>query len=146
VTTDRTDTPGEDLGNLKFSPMGLLRCTRSRLAVTPMYCVVTGLDDEHLTLLPLNRVGASKTRISGFTEWASREMPAVSIGWDWLLTGSAGRVRLERLEQVRSNLMLVDSIGHELGFDATSVELGGWLESFQWQQTVAEHLSKNHAG
>lgn len=76
--------------------------------------------------------------ITGYTEWLSDSAPAVSVGWDWSLGGS---VQLNALPiSIRTNLLLVDASGRELGFSGTTHALFEWLSTWDWQSVVLSHV------
>ena len=59
--------------------------------------------------------GAQLSEILGYTEWVSTETPAITIGWDWRLSASKGAASCLRFGEVRSNVMLMDDQGRDLG-------------------------------
>jgi Domain of unknown function (DUF4902) len=82
------------------------------------------------------------TAISGYTEWGSDTVPAVSLGWDWLVD-SSGMLTLRR-HSIRTNVMLVDAQGVDRGHQMTVASLVTMLSSgdpWPWQQPVLSALA-----
>jgi len=75
-------------------------------------------------------------RAAGFSEWTSDSTPAVSIGWAWFIDQASDRMLLAP-EDVRSNLMLIDLHGYDLGPRMTATLLFAWLSGFDWQSEVS---------
>jgi len=81
--------------------------------------------------------------ISGFTEWASSGAPGVSIGWDWRL--DAAQVSFVRVGLPRSNLLLVDDLGHDYAWDRNLEVLATVVDAMPWsrrtQRAVTTRMS-----
>lgn len=75
-------------------------------------------------------------RLAGFTEWASVSTPAVSLAWGWYVA-SRSRAVLLAPDGVRSNVMLIDAQGYDLGPKRTSELLHAWLHGLPWRSDVA---------
>jgi hypothetical protein len=78
-------------------------------------------------------------RSAGFSEWKSDTSPAVSIGWGWFIHSRSDRMFLAP-EEVRSNVMLIDALGYDLGPLKTSNLFCAWLNDFEWQHAVSDAL------
>ncbi len=110
----------------QLSEDGYIRLQRSKLGEIQVAHLFSALDQD----APLvTGEGAVQTEITGYTEWASRTKPAISIGWDWSLQMHCGRPQCVRYGDARSNLMLTDSYGYDLGMRGTSDALGQWVDS-----------------
>lgn len=83
-------------------------------------------------------------RLAGFTEWTSVSTPAVSLAWGWYVA-SRSRAVLLAPDGVRSNLMLIDARGYDLGPKRTSELLHAWLHSLPWRSDVAVAIRNGHA-
>lgn len=59
--------------------------------------------------------------------------PRLSIGWDWLAESS---YLVMVTGSVRTNLMLTDEQGQDLGQAATVTEVERWLKRWGWQRPV----------
>ncbi len=86
-----------------------------------------------------HRCGEALDELYGHTEWAGRDDPRVSIGWDWQACWTAGQLRWMAGE-VRTNLMLVDERGDDLGVGATQRLLQLHLAHLNWPPAVASAL------
>jgi len=75
-------------------------------------------------------------RYAGFSEWKSEADPAISLGWGWFIHTDSDRMLLAP-DGVRSNVMLIDMHGYDLGPQKTSSLFGAWLNAFDWQPAVA---------
>jgi Domain of unknown function (DUF4902) len=110
----------------KFSADGYIRLRPSDLCEIHVAHLFSALDQD----APLvTGEGAVQTEITGYTEWASKTKPAISIGWDWALQMHGGRPQCVRYGDPRSNLMLTDIYGYDLGTHSTSEALGQWVDS-----------------
>jgi Domain of unknown function (DUF4902) len=83
-------------------------------------------------------IAASGTRLSGFTEWVSIEAPVVSIGWDWVVSPEIGMTLVP--DSIRTNVMLVDSLGSDRGVGACSAAITRLLHTLRWQDAVLTDL------
>jgi len=72
-----------------------------------MTCLYFGMDDDRSVTSGL---GASATSITGFTEWISHGIPAITIGWDWELAGTDGKPCLLQTGIPRRSIMFVDQL------------------------------------
>lgn len=127
-----------------LSSDGYLRLTLPAFRTMALMHVMSELELEgkHASAGP---AGASLASIIGYTEWASRSRPAMSLGWDWRLDTSTGRPRYERIGEVRSNIMLLDSQERDLGGVATETLLCIAVDSLAWQQTVGHYITDRYA-
>lgn len=90
-------------------------------------------DTDFLDELVTQTVAAS---IAGFSEWRSVSAPVVSFGFGWFVHTESKRLTLAP-EGVRSNTMMIDAIGYDLGPARTSHLLWIWLCGFEWQSSVS---------
>lgn len=72
---------------------------------------------------------------AGFSECRSNTTPAVSLGWGWYVHSQTSRLLLAP-DAVRSNVMLIDKYGYDLGYVVTSGMLNAWFALFDWQSWV----------
>lgn len=121
------------LGNnmLALSNDGYIRMTLLQLQGIPLQHLLSGLDED------------CSATIAGYTEWLSEGQPAITLGWDWCMVGHA---KLQRVDEPRSNLMLVDEAGCDLGYDATLVLLGKFVDGMEWQKTTLSALEERYSG
>ena len=78
--------------------------------------------------------GAWVSAITGYTEWVSRSLPRITMGWDWEMVVVGGAATLRRLSAPRTNLLLVPPDGSDL-------VLGARVDAFDWQSTTLRHLT-----
>jgi Domain of unknown function (DUF4902) len=84
---------------------------------------------------------AIPSRIAGFSECRSDTTPAISLGWGWYVHNAANCLMLAP-EPVRSNVMLVDKYGYDLGNVATAGVLSAWFALFDWQVWLADLIGE----
>jgi hypothetical protein len=135
---------GDNHAPLMVSPDGYVRLTMAALRAMPLSHLLSELDAD-ANLPPSTASGACLASIIGYTEWASRTTPALSLGWDWRIATASGRARYEREGEVRSNAMLVDSRGRDLGGLATAVLLCAAVDVLEWEQAVDNYINNRYA-
>jgi hypothetical protein len=129
---------------LAVSADGYVRLTVTALRAIALTHVLSELDaDIHLP--PSTASGACLASIAGYTEWASQTTPALSLGWDWRIATTGGRVRYQREGEVRSNVMLLDARRRDLGALATGMLLCVAVDSLGWEQAVDNYISNRYA-
>jgi len=79
-------------------------------------------------------------RTAGFSEWVSETNPSISIGWGWFVHSDSERMLLAP-DAVRSNVMLIDMQGYDLGAQKTANLFSSWLNAFEWQSAVCLALN-----
>lgn len=126
------------------APDGYLRVAGEQLLQVQLQHLLSGLDEDAPEHAPRG-LGATSATLSGFTEWVDDRLPTLSVGWDWRAGSLRGAMRYRRIGPPRSNLMLVDARGRDLGFDFTAFQVGLWLDQRRWQAVVAGFLSKMYA-
>lgn len=100
--------------------------------------LISGVDEDRPAT---SGAGANSFAIVGYTEWLSRTVPSVTIGWDWQLTGAQGEARLIQTGTPGRNLMFVDHLGQDFGPEQTAVMLADWLSTFNWQTETLGAIS-----
>ena len=125
---------------LTISEDGYIRLTSRQFASLSLSHLLTAPDlpggDDALA-------DATATRITGYTEWVSVATPSVTVGWDWEMVGTGGSVWLRRLNAPRSNVMLVDDAGKDLGPAQSARLLGELVDARDWQQGALDELGKS---
>ncbi len=76
--------------------------------------------------------GASASVLCGCSEWVTESDPPITAGWDWTVTPS-GDVLLNR-HSVRTNLMLIDESGNDLGHVVSIAAVVRRIEQLPWQR------------
>ena len=135
---------GGNRAPLTVSSDGYVRVTAMALRAVPLAHLLSELDAD-LDLPPSTASGACLASIAGYTEWASHTTPALSLGWDWRIATSGGRVRYERQGEVRSNIMLVNARRQDLGELATLAVLGVAVDDLEWERAVDNYISNRYA-
>ncbi|SFH02438.1 protein of unknown function [Duganella sp. CF458] len=109
---------------LKTSTDGYIRLSLSELETIPLHLLVAGKYDE----------------VSGFTEFASEGLPAISIGWDWEWRIMGGKLRPVRVGEPLCNLLLLDASGC-LGAAGTAQELARFVDNIEWIAPTLGYLA-----
>jgi hypothetical protein len=105
---------------------------------TGMAHLFSGIDEDRPSA---GGAGANFSAITGYTEWISNSAPAITVGWDWKLTGVQGTACFIHTGVPGSNLMFLDQHGHDLGSAQTRQLLVVWLGDFNWQPETLKALS-----
>lgn len=116
-----------------LSPDGYIRMPLAGLNRLTFIHLYSDSDAEFLDELRAQTVPA---RSAGFSEWKSESQPSVSLGWGWFIHSPSERLMLAP-DGVRSNVMLIDSHGYDLGPMKTSSLFCTWLATFNWQGDVS---------
>ena len=80
------------------------------------------------------RDSAIDARLAGYTEWhrpASAGVAYVTIGWDWYLERATGAFVIAGGD-VRSNVMVTDATGADIGMVRTAAALAARLACIDW--------------
>lgn len=125
-------------GVLTLSPDGYIRLPLTSLNKLSFIHLFSGRDDAFLAELKAQTVPA---RLAGFSEWKSDTNPAVSLGWGWFIHDESDLMMLAP-DSVRSNVMLLDAWGGDLGAMRTSELFCSWLNVFPWQDVVNMALGR----
>jgi hypothetical protein len=123
---------------ITLSRDGYLRLTFESFRQVKIVHLFSGTDADRPSAMGS---GASSHPITGYTEWVSHGTPAISIGWDWELTGAQGKAQLIQTGKPASNLMFVDQYGHDLGSEQTKLLTAAWLNTFTWQTETLRAVS-----
>lgn len=120
-----------------MSPDGYIRLPLASLNMLSFVHLFSQPDDDFLNELREQTVPAG---LAGFSEWKSDSEPAVSLGWSWFVHSGSERLLLAP-DGVRSNVMMIDACGYDLGTAKTSGLFYVWLNVFDWQAEVAASLA-----
>ncbi|MGH8809928.1 MAG: DUF4902 domain-containing protein, partial [Noviherbaspirillum sp.] len=115
-----------------ISPDGYIRLRLADLNALHFVHLFSESDTDFLEELVAQTVPA---RSAGFSEWRTNTNPAISLGWGWFIHEQSERILLAP-DAVRSNVMLIDFLGYDLGPLKTSSLFCSWLSVFEWQKTV----------
>jgi hypothetical protein len=119
-----------------LSPDGYIRLPLASLDRLPLVHLFSESDTDFLEELQAQTVPA---KTAGFSEWRSATEPAVSLGWGWFVHNDSDRIMVAP-DGVRSNVMLIDRHGYDLGQMRTSNLFSTWLNAFEWQAVVSMAL------
>ncbi len=76
---------------------------------------------------------------TGYTEWSAAYTRALTFGWDWNYDRDTGELRAD-WPQLRTNLMLTDASGADLGAERTSACVAQLAAEVGWEQRVADEV------
>lgn len=134
--------PSVSIPMITLSDDSYIRMTLEDFLTIPLAHLLSGLDDDKPVSL---QEGASLARVSGYTEWLSTTTPTITLGWDWGLDVLQGRSCYLRLGSLRSNIMLVDTMTHDLGPTKTSELLGTAIDALAWQSAIYQYIVTRYA-
>ncbi|MDR3391186.1 MAG: DUF4902 domain-containing protein [Sulfuriferula sp.] len=117
---------------------GYVRITLETLKSLPLSHLLSGID---LDSRDNCHAGASLTDVSGYTEWVTATLPAITLGWDWRLDTSQGCPIFKRIEAPRSNIMIVDDLQQDVCWMKTAELLSEMIDHFDWQQDVCKSIA-----
>lgn len=95
--------------HFSISTDGFIRMNENQLMSYPLQHIISIVESRHTE--------ASQIFYYGFTAWATSQTPALSTGWDWELIENNGITTVKRVGLPRSNIMIVDVSGMDIGFD-----------------------------
>lgn len=122
---------------------GYVRLCLPTLQDLPLIHLVSELDEEiHATPIPQ---GATLAAICGYTEWVSTTVPVISIGWDWRLNTASMPPGLVRTVEPRSNVMLRDAQGFDIGPAKTAILLESVVDALAWRDVVHEVIHSRYS-
>lgn len=119
-----------------ISPDGYIRLPLASLDALSFEHLYSERDESFLDELKGQTIPACS---AGFCEWKSNGTPAISLGWGWFIHCQTERMMLAP-DGVRSNVMLIDARGYDLGAEKTSNLFCTWLGTFEWQDMVGKAI------
>ncbi len=117
---------------LVISPDGYVRLSIEQLSLLPFFHLTSFFDSDFQEELQAQAIFC---KVAGFSECRSDTTPAVSVGWGWYVHSQSDSLLLAP-DAVRSNVMLIDKYGYDLGNIITAGMLNSWLELINWQSCV----------
>jgi uncharacterized protein DUF4902 len=120
-----------------ISDDGYVRLADAALRAVRLTHHLSGLDQA-----PTSNGGTRTTAITGYTEWIGETV--ITIGWDWRMHADSGVVALSRISEPRSNVMMLDANGADIGHDKTAAVLGSFIDRFAWQPEVQAYIDKRY--
>ncbi|ENR2982563.1 TPA: DUF4902 domain-containing protein [Acinetobacter nosocomialis] len=119
--------------HFSISTDGFIRMNENQLMNYPFQDVVS--------IVESTQIEKSQIVYYGFTEWATLKTPALSTGWDWEFVEQNGFVTLKRTGLPRSNIMIVDISGTDIGFDSTETLIKRKIDTLFWEQFIYAQIN-----
>jgi hypothetical protein len=120
---------------LTVSEDGYVRLTEEGFAALPLMHLISCVDAHD----GMPAAADASHAITGFTEWVSEGIPAITLGWDWQLLPGAGTPA--RVNDARTNLMLIDNIsGADQSQYKTTTFLNSYIDRMAWQAAAMAGL------
>jgi len=119
--------------HVSISTDGFIRMNEDQLMTYPLQHVVS--------IIESTQIEASQIVYRGFTEWATLKTPALSTGWDWEFIEQNGFATLKRIGLPRSNIMIVDVSGTDIGFDVTETLIKRKIDTLFWEQFIYTQIN-----
>jgi len=126
---------------MQLSRDGLIRTSLDELLAAPLAHLISGIDDDETGL---DRCGRC-THVSGYTEWVGTGSPVITIGWDWTLHTTTGQPRWLRIDAPRSNIMLVDSARHDIGWTRNQEALAALVDAMNWTDQASRAIGARYS-
>ncbi|MFC5608214.1 DUF4902 domain-containing protein [Variovorax soli] len=114
---------------------GYLRLQTQELGSISLQHLISNVDDEVID--PVQRCGAATT-LSGYTEWVSPAVPALSIGWDWEWRGTPGQSEVVRLGLPRTNILVVSESSVPMTWEDSLQVLAHFIDAIDWQRAALD--------
>ena len=127
---------------LSVSVDGYMRLSFAKLQTISLVHLISSLDENSPTI---SHTGAMPTEIMGYTEWVSTSTPTITIGWDWQMDADHNHILLRRISEPRSNIMLQDSTGMNVGPTKTIFMLEVLVDVMDWPNEVRNYLDIRYA-
>lgn len=119
--------------HFSISADGFIRMNENQLMNYPL---------QHLiSIVESTQIEDSQILYYGFTEWVTSLTPALSTGWDWEFIEYNGIRSIKRIGLPRSNIMLVDVSGTDIGFEVTETLIEKKIDTLFWEQFIYAHIN-----
>ena len=69
-------------------------------------------------------------------------VPVISVGWDWKISHDDRLIKVVRIGQPRSNVMLLDDMQCDIGIDNTESLMNQKVDTIAWEVVVKENILK----
>lgn len=119
--------------DFSISTDGFIRMNENQLMNYPLQHLLSTVEST--------QIEDSQILYYGFTEWATSLTPALSTGWDWEFVEQDGIASLKRIGLPRSNIMIVDVSGTDIGFDVTETLIEKKIDSLFWEQFIYAQIN-----
>lgn len=119
--------------HFSISADGFIRLNENQLMNYPL---------QHLiSIVESTQIEDSQILYYGFTEWATSLTPALCTGWDWEFIEYNGITSIKRIGLPRSNIMLVDVSGTDIGFEVTETLIEKKIDTLFWEQFIYAQIN-----
>lgn len=112
---------------------GFIRMNENQLMSYPLQHIISIVESRHTE--------ASQIFYYGFTEWATSQTPALSTGWDWEFIEQNGITSIKRIGLSRSNIMIVDLSGKDIGYDVTEILIEKRIDTLFWEPFIYAQIN-----
>ncbi|MBJ9704954.1 DUF4902 domain-containing protein [Acinetobacter calcoaceticus] len=119
--------------DFSISTDGFIRMNENQLMNYPLQHLISTVEST--------QIEDSQILYYGFTEWATSLTPALSTGWDWEFVEQNGIASLKRIGLPRSNIMIVDVSGADIGFDVTETLIEKKIDTLFWEQFIYAQIN-----
>lgn len=119
--------------HFSISTDGFIRMNENQLMNYPLQHLISTVEST--------QIENSQILYYGFTEWATSLSPALSTGWDWEFVEQNGIASLKRIGLPRSNIMIVDVSGTDIGFDVTETLIEKKIDTLFWEQFIYAQIN-----
>lgn len=119
--------------HFSISTDGFIRMNENQLMNYPLQHLISTVEST--------QIEDSQILYYGFTEWATSLTPALSTGWDWEFVEQHGIASLKRIGLPRSNIMIVDVSGTDIGCDVTETLIEKKIDSLFWEQFIYAQIN-----
>ncbi|MGE8600200.1 MAG: DUF4902 domain-containing protein [Acinetobacter calcoaceticus] len=119
--------------DFSISTDGFIRMNENQLMNYPLQHLISTVEST--------QIEDSQILYYGFTEWATSLTPALSTGWDWEFVEQDGIASLKRIGLPRSNIMIVDVSGTDIGFDVTETLIEKKIDTLFWEQFIYAQIN-----
>ncbi|MFW1762806.1 DUF4902 domain-containing protein [Acinetobacter calcoaceticus] len=119
--------------DFSISTDGFIRMNENQLMNYPLQHLISTVEST--------QIEDSQILYYGFTEWATSLTPALSTGWDWEFVEQDGIASLKRIGLPRSNIMIVDISGTDIGFDVTETLIEKKIDTLFWEQFIYAQIN-----
>ena len=119
-----------------------VRITERRLLSLQLIHLESGIDlSQGDDVSDRSQIDAIESELTGYSEWLDQNSPEISIGFDWVMGAPHGLLAV-RERSIRTNLMLVDESGADLGLEATTQACEQLLRSGAWHAAVLDTIDR----
>lgn len=120
---------------------GTVRLSFEEMQEVTLKHLISGIDEDE----PVSGSdGATSTAIGGYTEWISENSPIISLGWDWEMLANEQTIRLRRVSEPRSNVIMMSALRAELGYEKTLTLLETVIDKLAWENETLDYINSRY--